>query len=76
MEAIVNGPNKRGEYEVKWEGFDSSTNTWEKRSGLPKQVLDVYMNMQGNVARTKEVAVTMIDDEPIAKKLKRGAFTQ
>ena len=68
MEAIVNGPNKKGEYEVKWEGFDSSTNTWEKRSGLPKQLLHEYGKDKGSSSDD--------DNEPIAKKIKRRAFTQ
>ncbi len=58
MEAIVNGPNNKGEYEVKWEGFDSSTNTWERKVGYQKKY---WMNMLGNVAGTKEVAVTMMN---------------
>jgi hypothetical protein len=71
VEAIVNGPNKRGGYEWKWEGFDSSTNTWEKKSGLPKEVLDEYARQCG-----RDKGSSSDDDEPIAKKLKRGAFTQ
>ncbi len=68
----VNGPNKLGEYEVKWEGYDSDQNTWEKGSGLPQKVLDEYASrcaMQNNTTTSSD------DDEPIVKKLQRGVFT-
>ncbi len=42
VDHIVNGPNKVGKYEVKWEGYDSDQNTWEKAIGLPQKVLDEY----------------------------------
>jgi hypothetical protein len=71
VEAIVNGPNKRGEYEVKWEGYDSSTNTWEKGSGLPKSVLEEYARRR----TTRASCSSSDDDEPIVKKMKRGVFT-
>lgn len=71
VEAVVNGPNKRGEYEVKWEGYDSSTNTWEKGSGLPKSVLEEYARRR----TTKASCSSSDDDEPIVKKMKRGVFT-
>ena len=56
---------------MKWEGFDSRTNTWEKKSGLPKEDFDEYARQCGKDKRSSSD-----DDEPIAKKLKRGAFTQ
>jgi hypothetical protein len=71
VEAVVNGPNKRGEYEVKWEGYDSSTNTWEKGSGLPKSVLEEYARRR----TTRASCSSSDDDEPIVKKMKRGVFT-
>ncbi len=43
VDHIVNGPNKVGKYEVKWEGYDSDQNTWEKAIGYPKKY---WMNMQ------------------------------
>ena len=43
----------------------------EKRSGLPKQVLHEYARQCG-----KDKGSSSDDDEPIAKKIKRGAFTQ
>ncbi len=70
VEAVVNGPNKRGEYEVKWEGYDSSTNTWEKGSGLHKSVLEEYASR-----RTRASSSSSDDDVPIVKKIKRGAYT-
>ncbi len=42
VDYVVNGPNKLGEYEVKWEGYDSDQNTWEKGSGLPQKLLHEY----------------------------------
>ena len=42
VDHIVNGPNKVGKYEVKWEGYDADQNTWEKAIGLPQKVLDEY----------------------------------
>ena len=64
VDAIVGGPNKRGEYEVKWEGYDSSSNTWEKGSGLPTKLLDEYTR---RCKRDKSSGSD--DDEPIAKKI-------
>jgi|LauGreDrversion4_1035100.scaffolds.fasta_scaffold163847_1 hypothetical protein len=70
VEAVVGGPNNRGEYEVKWEGYDSSTNTWEKGSGLPKTILDEYKRRC-----KRDSSSNSEDDEPIAKKIQRGAYT-
>ena len=70
VEAIVGGPNKRGEYEVKWEGYDSSTNTWEKGCDLPKQILHEYTRRCES-----DSSSNTDDDEPIAEKIKRGAYT-
>ena len=70
VDAVVGGPNNRGEYEVKWEGYDSSTNTWEKGSGLPKKILDEYKRR-----RKRNSSSNSEDDEPIAKKIQRGSYT-
>ena len=71
VEAVVNGPNKRGEYEVNWEGCDSSTNTWEKESGLPKSLLKEYTTRRTR----KSSSSSSDDDEPIVKKINRGVYT-
>jgi hypothetical protein len=68
VEAVVNGPNKRGEYEVKWEGYDSSSNTWEKGNGLPKSVLEEYASRR----TTRASSSSSDDDEPIVKKIETG----
>ncbi len=62
VDYVVNGPNKLGDYEVKWEGYDPDQNTWEKGSGLPQKVLDEYSSrctMENNTTGSSD------DDEPI-----------
>ena len=75
VDAIVGGPNKCGEYRVKWEGYSSDSNTWEKESGLPKELVEEYKR------RCRENTKSSSDDdgrdsssnedEPIASQIKR-----
>ena len=72
VDYIVNGPNKVGKYEVKWEGYDSDQNTWEKAIGLPQKVLDEYASRS---TRENNTSSSSDDDEPIVKRLQRGVYT-
>jgi Chromo (CHRromatin Organisation MOdifier) domain len=72
VDHIVNGPNKVGKYEVKWEGYDSDQNTWEKAIGLPQKVLDEYASRS---TRDHNTSSSSDDDEPIVKRLQRGVYT-
>ena len=70
VEAIVGGPNKCGEYRVKWEGYNSDLNTWEKESGLPKELVEEYKRRcRENTKSSSD------DDEPIVKRIQRGVDT-
>jgi hypothetical protein len=70
VDAIVGGPNKCGEYRVKWEGYSSDSNTWEKESGLPKELVEEYKR------RCREYTKSSSDDdEPIVKRIQRGVYT-
>ena len=43
-EKIVDSRKRKGkrEYFVKWEGYPSDENTWEKAANLPVKLLDVW----------------------------------
>ena len=43
IDRIVSGPNAEGLYEVRWEGFDDSSNTWEPESNLPHNVISEFL---------------------------------
>ena len=72
VDHIVNGPNKVGKYEVKWEGYDSDRNTWENAIGLPQKVLDEYASRS---TRDNNTSSSSDDDEPIVKRLQREVYT-
>jgi hypothetical protein len=42
VEAVVAGPNRKGQYEVKWAGYPSTQNTWEPGKELPKAFVASY----------------------------------
>jgi hypothetical protein len=44
IERIVDGPNEKGQYFIKWEGFPDDQNTWEPLDHLPKDMVEEYLN--------------------------------
>ena len=44
VEKIVDGPNERDEFFIKWEGYPDSENTWEPRFNLPEDMIGEYLN--------------------------------
>jgi hypothetical protein len=44
VEEIVDGPNERDEFFIKWEGYPDSENTWEPRFNLPEDMIGEYLN--------------------------------
>ena len=45
VEKIVDGPNDRQEFFIKWDGYPDSQNTWEPLENLPDEdMVDEYLN--------------------------------
>ena len=44
VEKIVDGPNDRQEFFIKWDGYPDSQNTWEPLENLPEDMVDEYLN--------------------------------
>jgi chromobox protein 1 len=44
IEKIVDGPNEKGQYFIKWEGYPDEQNTWEPPEHLPEDILAEYLN--------------------------------
>ncbi len=44
VEKIVDGPNDRSEFFIKWEGYPDSENTWEPLENLPEEMVEEYLN--------------------------------
>ena len=43
IDHIVSGPNSDGQYEIRWEGFDGLSNTWEPEGNLPRDLISEYL---------------------------------
>ena len=43
VEEIVDGPNERDEFFIKWEGYPDSENTWEPHENLPDDMVEEYL---------------------------------
>ena len=44
VEKIVAGPNAKGEYLIKWEGYPDDQNTWEPEEHLPEAMVAEYLH--------------------------------
>ena len=55
VEKIVEGPNAKGEYFIKWEGYPDDQNTWEPVEHLPEDMVEEYLNpMEELRVKTRE----------------------
>jgi hypothetical protein len=44
VEKIVDGPNERDKFFIKWEGYPDSENTWEPSENLPEEMVEEFLN--------------------------------
>jgi hypothetical protein len=61
IEKIVDGPNEKGQYFIKWEGYPDEQNTWEPPEHLPEDIFAEYLNPM------KELRVTRREDTKAEK---------
>ncbi len=61
IEKIVDGPNAKGEYHIKWLGYPEDQNTWEPAEHLPVDMVDEYNNPMA------ELRVKRQEDRQLAK---------
>jgi hypothetical protein len=43
VEKIVDGPNDKSQFLIKWEGYPKDQNTWEPLENLPVDMVDEYL---------------------------------
>jgi hypothetical protein len=43
IERIVEGPDDKDRFLIKWDGYADVENTWEPRANLPQSVLEEYL---------------------------------
>ena len=64
VEKIVDGPNDKSQFLIKWEGYPDDQNTWEPLENLPEDMVEEYLNEieraeaaeeEGMVAKTAKV---------------------
>ena len=43
VEKIVDGPNDKSQFFIKWEGYPDDQNTWEPLENLPEDMVGEYL---------------------------------
>ena len=43
VEKIVDGPNDKSQFFIKWEGYPDDQNTWEPLENLPEDMVEEYL---------------------------------
>jgi hypothetical protein len=66
IEKNVDGPNEKGEYFIKWEGYPDDQNTWEPPEHLPEDMVEEYLNPM------KELKVKRREDKKAEKQGKKS----
>jgi hypothetical protein len=54
IETNVDGPNAKGEYFIKWEGYPDDQNTWEPLEHLPEDMVDEYLALELGLGQAGE----------------------
>ena len=65
VEKIVAGPNAKGEYLIKWEGYPDDQNTWEPVEHLPEDMVQEYLDRRPKSKRKRKpgVEIAAVVDE-------------
>jgi hypothetical protein len=54
VEKIVDGPNDKSEFLIKWEGYPEDQNTWELDENLPEDMVEEYLREIERVDEAEE----------------------
>jgi hypothetical protein len=68
VEKIVDGPNDKSQFLIKWEGYPDDQNTWEPLKNLPEDMVEEYLT---EIEREEEVKEEARAAKP-AKVAKQG----
>ena len=72
VEKIVDEPNDRQEFFIKWDGYPDSENTWEPLENLPEEMVEEYLNEIEREEEAEEAAKAANAAQPYMLKGKIG----